>query len=160
VVVQECSFSPAISYVSRELADSNPYRRAVPLHQRSTGHVSRVWEEEKAEPKVFIGEVSRALAERIPGRDVPIGERSVKEQQAFAARMKKEASEKERLEIETATHAPQTNSNSAKILSKRKGATDAMGRLTEEYVRKREEARVKATRYALCGHSGLCHVRK
>jgi hypothetical protein len=93
-----------------------------------------------------MNETSRILAASVPGRDVPIGERAAREKQAFAERMKKEAEQKQQREILETTHAPQIDKGSSKIVAKRAGAHDAMGRLTDEYLRKREEARDKLRR--------------
>lgn len=144
--MQECSFSPSISHVSRELAESNPYRRAAPLHERTIGHVTTVWEDTKAAEKVKMNETSRILAASVPGRDVPIGERAVREMNSFAERMKKQAEQKQQKEILETTHAPKIDKGSSKIVAKRAGAPDAMGRLTDEYLRKREEARDRLKR--------------
>jgi len=149
-VAQECSFSPTISHVSREMAEANPYRRAAPLHERSLGRTTHLWAEDtSASSKVQMNEVSRVIAAALPGRDLPIGERALKEKQAFEERMKKEAEEKQRREILEVTHAPQIDRNSAKLVQKRQGAKDAMGRLADEYVRKQEEARGRAKRYPI-----------
>ena len=145
-MTQECSFSPAISRESQKLAEANPYRRAAPLHERSIHHVTHVWEDSTASPKVPMNETSRLLAATLPDRDVPIGERAAKQQAAFAERIKKEAERKKETEVSEATHRPNIDKVSTKLVQKRQGASDAMGRLTDEYVRKREEARDKVKR--------------
>ncbi len=146
MLLQECSFSPAISHVSRELAESNPYRRSAPLHERKIGHVTHVYREESIAPKVEMNETSRVLAASMPGRDGTIGERAAREQQAFAERIQREAEAKREKEAEAVTCSPQVSKGSNKLITKRQGAPDALGRLTDEYVRKREEAREKARR--------------
>lgn len=146
VLVQECSFSPSISRESQKLAEANPYRRAAPLHERSIHHVTHVWEDSTVTPKVSMNETSRLLAATLPDRNVPIGERAAKQQAAFAERIKKEKEEKDQSEVIAATHRPNIDKTSTKLVQMRQGAPDAMSRLTDEYVRKREEAREKVKR--------------
>jgi len=144
--LQECSFSPAISHVSRELAESNPFRRSAPLHERKIGHVTHVYREESVVPKVEMNETSRVLAASMPGREGSIGERAAREQRAFTERIRKEAEAKREREAEAITHSPQVSKGSNKLMTKRQGAPNAHGRLTDEYLRKREEARERARR--------------
>ena len=144
--VQECSFSPSISRESQKLAEANPYRRATPIHERTIHHVTHVWEDSTVTPKVVMNETSRVLAEKLPDRDVPIGERAAKQKAAFAERIKKEAEKKEEAQISEATHRPIIDKVSTKLVAQRQGAPDAFGRLTDESVRKREEAREKVKR--------------
>ena len=103
-------------------------------------------QESSREVKVQMNEMSRVLAASLPDRNIPIGERAAKQQQAFTERIKKEAEEKQRREIIEATHTPQIDKGSSRLVQKRQGATDAMGRLTDEYLRKRDEAKEKLKR--------------
>ena len=146
----ECTFAPAIDYVSRELAESNPYRRSKPLHERGIGQVTHVWA--KAEPhydtKVHVNETSRQLVERLveknPAFGGTIGDRAKRQQQSLAEWRKKEAEQKEQREGEEATHAPSITKSASKLVQQRSGPQDALGRLTDEYVRKQQEARDRA----------------
>ena len=155
--MQECSFSPQISHVSRELAETNPYRRAAPLHERSIRHAIHAFEDTSSH-KVQMNETSRVLAAALPGRDVPIGERSAKAHHSFMERMKKEAEDKKQREITEATHSPHIDKVSVKLVQKRQGPQDALSRLTDEYLRKREDARDRLKRSLLLNTKHIAEI--